>query len=143
MSTLTDAQRRFLDCQRVARLATADSAGVPHVVPVCFAFTDVVAYLVLDEKPKRVQSRLLKRVRNILENPSATLLADHYDDSDWSRLGWVMLRGRAEIVESGSEHDAAITALRERYHQYIEMNLDAAPIIALRIESTQCWGRLV
>ena len=143
MPTLTVAERRFLDRERIGRLATADSNGVPHVVPVCFALADGVVYVVLDEKPKKVKSRSLKRVRNILENPAATMLADHYDDSDWSRLGWVMLRGRAEIIEGGPEHDVAIAALCERYSQYLEMNLDRAPVIALRIESTQSWGRLV
>ena len=34
---LTDAQRHFLESERVGRLATADAAGVPQVVPVCYA----------------------------------------------------------------------------------------------------------
>jgi len=34
------------------------------------------------------------------------VVVDRYDE-DWARLGWVMLRGRAEILRTGTEHDRA------------------------------------
>ncbi|MDA1310296.1 MAG: pyridoxamine 5'-phosphate oxidase family protein, partial [Proteobacteria bacterium] len=77
---LSPDQTRFLDSQRVARLATVDGSAMPHVVPVCYALEGSSIHVVLDEKPKRVEARALKRVRNILENPNAALVFVHYDD---------------------------------------------------------------
>lgn len=137
---LTDAQRHFLDANRVGRLATADRSGAPHVIPVCYAIAEDTLYVTIDEKPKR-RDIPLKRMRNILENPNAAFVADRWDE-DWSRLGWVMLRGRAEILDAGPEHDRAQALLRQRYSQYRSMNLAELPVIALRIERTTSWGDL-
>jgi PPOX class probable F420-dependent enzyme len=143
---LTERQRRFLDHGRVGHLATADASSAPHLIPVCYA-VDVSAkggaslYITIDEKPKR-QDRKLKRVRNILENPQAAFVVDRWDDEDWSRLGWVMLRGRAEILAAGPEHDRAQALLAARYRQYRAMRLADLPVIALRIARASDWGDL-
>jgi PPOX class probable F420-dependent enzyme len=139
-AVLTPRQRHFLDRQRVGRLATADAAGMPHVIPVCYAIDGHSLYVTIDEKPKR-RDRPLKRVRNILENPQAAFVADCWDE-DWSRLGWVMLRGKAEILDAGPEHDRAQALLRLRYKQYRAMNLADLPVIALRIARAASWGTL-
>ena len=137
---LSDAQRRFLDYCRIGHLATADRKGMPHVIPVCYVLAEGTVYITIDEKPKR-QDRPLKRVRNILENPQAAFVTDRYDE-DWRRLGWVMLRGRAEILEMGAEHDAAQELLRARYPQYRAMNLAGLPVIAVRVARVTGWGDL-
>ena len=93
---LTDAQRHFIGQSRVAHLATADRQGVPHLIPVCFSLVDLSLYITVDEKPKRADIPL-KRVRNIQENPAVAVTVDRWDE-DWTRLGWVMLRGAAEIL---------------------------------------------
>jgi PPOX class probable F420-dependent enzyme len=138
---LTDRQRRFLAAQRVARLATADAAGQPHVVPICYALSEDTVYFTVDEKPKRAPGAELKRLANLRANPFAALVADRYDE-DWSRLGWVMLQGRAEILASGAEHDLAQAALRARYPQLVAMHIEALPVVAIRIEHASGWGRL-
>lgn len=138
---LGDMERGFLKRARVAHLATADAGGQPHVVPVCFGLLAMTAYVQIDEKPKG-DPRRLKRLSNLLENPLAALLVDRYDNADWSRLGWVMLRGRAEILEAGAELQAAQTLLRGRYPQLAAMNLTGLPAIALRIERVARWGKL-
>ncbi len=137
---ISDEQRRFLDHGRVGRLATADRSGAPHVIPVCYAVAENTLYVTIDEKPKR-RDVPLKRVRNILENPQAAFVVDHYDE-DWRRLGWVMLRGPTQILESGPEHDQAQELLRARYPQYRAMNLAGLPVIALRIVRAIGWGEL-
>ena len=137
---LTEQQRRFLESRRVGHLATADAAGAPHVVPVCFAVAECSAYITIDEKPKG-EPRALKRLKNIAENPTVALVADRWDE-DWSRLGWVMLRGRAEILDSGGEHDRAQEMLRRRYPQYRAMALAELPVIAIRITQATSWGDL-
>ncbi|TMC89571.1 MAG: TIGR03668 family PPOX class F420-dependent oxidoreductase, partial [Chloroflexi bacterium] len=87
-TTLTEAETTFVAAQRVARLATADAEGNPHVIPVCYAFDGSRFYTPLDEKPKRVAESKLRRVRNIAARPEVALVIDQYDD-DWSRLGYV------------------------------------------------------
>ena len=138
---VNDAERRFVESMRVARLATADASGAPHVVPVCYAIIGDSFYVTIDEKPKRSGVRGMKRLRNIDENPSVSVVVDRYDEN-WSRLAWVMLRGQAEILDDGDEHDRAQAALRERYPQYRAMRLDPLPVIALRIDRVNAWGAL-
>jgi len=133
-------EARFLAGCRIAHLATADRKARPHVVPVCFAVADGSAYITIDEKPKG-DPRRLKRLRNIAENPEVALVPDRWDE-DWSRLGWVMLRGRAEILDAGAEHDRAQQLLRERYPQYRAMAIAELPVIAIRIERVTGWGDL-
>ena len=87
-------------------LGDGDAGGQPHVVPICYALTGDTLYFTIDEKPKRQSGARLKRLANLRENPFAALVVDRYDE-DWSRLGWVMVRGRADILESGPEHDRA------------------------------------
>ena len=129
---LADTQRRFLEAQRVAHLATADAQARPHVVPVCFAVSGNRIYITIDDKPKRTDSASLKRLRNIAENPAVALIADRYDDADWSRLGWVMVRGTAEILATGSEHAAAQELLRDRYPQMAAMARTSEPVTGFR-----------
>ncbi len=141
-TALDPEQIAFLVRQRVARLATASGAGEPHVVPVCFAYTPGGIYVALDEKPKDVPPARLKRVRNILENPDVALVADRYAE-DWSLLAFVMVRGRAELLEGGAEeHAAAVRLLRGKYHQYERMRLEENPVIAIRSEGAASWGAL-
>ena len=137
---LSQRQRDFLDRGRVGHLATADAGGAPHAIPVCYAVVGNTLYITIDEKPKR-QDRPLKRVRNILENPQASFVVDRWDE-DWSRLGWVMLRGHAEILYVGAEHDRAQALLIARYPQYRTMQLGDLPVIALRIARATAWGDL-
>ena len=137
---LSQAQRRFLDAGRVGRLATADRAGMPHVVPVCYAIGEDAAYIAIDEKPKN-RTVPLKRERNIRENPQAALVVDRYEE-DWTRLGWVMLRGRAELLEPGEEHAAAQDLCRARYPQLRAMRIETLPVIALRVDRVASWGDL-
>ena len=137
-SVLGAGERAFLEGRRVAHLATADRAGIPSVGPVCFALAGDTLYMTIDRKPK--SGRPLKRLRNIAENPNVALTADRYDDGDWSRLRWVMLRGRAEILAEGAEHDEAQELLRARYPQYRAMDLAPLPVIAIRIERATGWS---
>jgi PPOX class probable F420-dependent enzyme len=141
-SVLDEQQSSFLLRRRVARLATADATGRPHAVPVCFACTPASIYIALDEKPKRVSASDLKRVKNILENPDVALIADRYAE-DWDLLAFVMVRGRAELLEPGAEeHAAAIRLLRGKYHQYEKMAIEENPVIAIRPERAASWGAL-
>lgn len=137
---LGEPQARFLADSRVARLATADARGRPHVIPVCFAFDGEAIYIVLDQKPKSVELTRLRRVRNILENPQAALVVDHWDE-DWQALRYVLVSCRAELLDGeGDEEARAIAMLREKYRQYREMALDGNPVIKLTPLRFTAWS---
>ena len=119
---LDRAARDFLARHRVARLATADAAGTPHVVPFCYALVGDRIYFAVDEKPKRPGGRALKRMRNIAENPAVALVADDYDE-DWAALAFLLVHGRARVVTAARERGRALAALRARYPQYRTMAL--------------------
>ena len=136
---LTDAQAQMLSSSRTGHLATADVNGVPHVVPVCFAWNGQFLYSPLDQKPKRAALRRLRRVRNILTNPNVALVADHYEE-DWRQLWYILVTGTAELVEAGPEQAAAITLLREKYDQYRDMDIDGNPVIKITPTRAVSWG---
>ena len=131
-------QAAFLQEQRSGRLATVDPTGQPHAVPICYALLDGRIYTPIDEKPKRGDPRELRRIRNILANPKVCLVVDHYEDDDWSRLGWLQVRGVASLVEDEAERAHALAALRARYRQYQAMALESLPL--LRITPTRLVG---
>ena len=139
---LSAEETAFLTRQRVSRLATADAEGSPHAIPVCFAYDGRNLYIALDEKPKDVPATRLKRVRNILQNPRVALVADRYAE-DWSLLAYVMVRGRAGLLEPETdEHAAAVKLLRGKYHQYERMKIEQNPVISVHPERVASWGAL-
>jgi PPOX class probable F420-dependent enzyme len=131
----------FLRRARVGHLATVDEAGQPSVVPVCFAIDPPRLYTAIDAKPKRVAPERLRRVRNLAANPEAALVVDRWDE-EWSRLGWVLLRGRAERIAPGAEQARALALLREKYAQYRAVPLEAALVLRLAIARYRVWGDL-
>ncbi len=113
---------------RVARLATVDEGGYPHVVPVCYATNGQTYYSAIDAKPKRTPPERLKRIRNIRANPRVALLIDHYEE-DWRRLRYVMVQGCAELLREGPEWEAARGLLEGKYAQYRVMRLSEASLM--------------
>jgi PPOX class probable F420-dependent enzyme len=139
-TTLTAQELDFVQAQRVARLATSDASGAPYAVPVCYACDGDRFYTPIDDKPKRVPASALRRVRNIEARSDAVLLIDRYDD-DWSRLGYVQIRGRAVLLSANdAEHSVALRLLRERYLQYRVMDLEQQPVIAVTPTHITSWG---
>ncbi|MBI3302109.1 MAG: TIGR03668 family PPOX class F420-dependent oxidoreductase [Deltaproteobacteria bacterium] len=135
--------QRFILSHVVARLATADKDGQPHVIPFCYAFDGECFYFVVDEKPKRQTGKPLKRIRNILENPRVALVIDDYAD-DWAQLAYVLVRGTAALVEEEDEYARALALLRERYPQYRLMDLTFVHNTMVRITPTKvlAWGKV-
>jgi PPOX class probable F420-dependent enzyme len=139
-TALNESEVAFVKVQRVARLATADLDGHPHIVPVCFAYDGTFFFIPLDEKPKRVDESKLRRVRNILARHEASLLFDQYDD-DWSRLGFVLVHGQAGLIQAEDAlHAQALVLLRERYVQYRSMALEEHAMIMISPDSVTSWG---
>jgi PPOX class probable F420-dependent enzyme len=128
-----EARERFATA-RVARLATADGEGKPHIVPLVFALDGDTIYSAVDPKPKRTQD--LKRLRNVAANPQVSLLADHYVDDDWDALWWV----RADGIGRVHEHlPGAAELLRARYAQYTDAPPDG-PVLEIQVRRWSGWA---
>jgi len=131
-------QLEMLAFARIGHLATADENARPHVMPVCFSTDGRSIYSVLDQKPKRTSLFRLRRVKNILANPQATLLVDHYEE-DWGNLWYLMVSGRAELVLHGQEQTDAVALLRDKYQQYRVMDIGLNPVIKITPENIVSW----
>src|SRR5438552_5827054 len=87
----------FIAEGRVGRLGPADASGQPLVVPICYAFDGESLFSAIDAKPKTGRPEELKRIRNIRETAKVSVVIDRYDE-DWSRLRYVIVQGRAELL---------------------------------------------
>jgi PPOX class probable F420-dependent enzyme len=148
-----EARRRFASA-RVARLATADPDGRPHIVPFTFALggdagqraggrggdgEDSPAdriYSAVDAKPK--SSTDLRRLRNIRANPRVAVLADHYED-DWGRLWWARADGQAVILDDPAAMAPALALLAGRYPRY-RGQPPGGPVISIRVTRWTGWA---
>ena len=149
MSTLLlrASDNRLLHAARTATLATIDDRGRPRLVPCCFALDPDAPriWTPIDEKPKRsADPHWLGRVADLLARPAVSLLVDHWSE-DWTRLAWLRLHGRARLLEpaapdDGGRRQAAIAALRERYPQYRDHDLESRPIIAIEMNEAIRWA---
>jgi PPOX class probable F420-dependent enzyme len=90
---------------------------------------------------KRVEPHQLKRVRNLLANPKIALVVDHYDEN-WAQLAWVLVTGKAEILERGDLYTAGIRLLQDKYGQYHQMPLENRLLIAITPTRITSWGNL-
>ena len=124
-----------LAAARVARLATTDPDGRPHMVPIVFALGGDTLYSAVDRKPKR--SPRLRRIENARARPDVTILVDHYEE-DWSRLWWIRLRGRARVLDEGPEREHALALLAEKYPHYRDEPPDG-PVLAVDVTEVREW----
>jgi PPOX class probable F420-dependent enzyme len=119
-----------------AVLCTVNVTGGIDAVPVCQAVLgDVLAVPIETVKPKR--STALRRVENLDRDPRATLLCEHWDADDWSRLWWV----RASLIRIPvDEPELADLArlLREKYRQYREASFVA--LLTFRVDAVAGWS---
>jgi PPOX class probable F420-dependent enzyme len=121
---------------RIARLATVDAEGQPHLVPFCFTLIGGRIVSVVDAKPKRTMQ--LRRLANIQDEPRVTALVDDYDE-DWTRLWWVRADGTARVVEGGAEREEGVAALTAKYPQYREQ-VPAGPLIDITVRRWRGWS---
>jgi PPOX class probable F420-dependent enzyme len=130
-----------LESGRVARMATVDETGKPHIVPICYAFVSGLIYTPIDKKPKSVTVNTLGRIKNIRSNPYVSFVIDKYYE-DWNRLYYLKITARASLLDRGEEYENSLMSLSEKYSQYRDMDLlnlglPVIKILPLRIIS---WG---
>jgi PPOX class probable F420-dependent enzyme len=119
----------------VGRLGTVSPEGRPHLVPCCYVLNGQTVYTAVDAKPKSTLA--LRRVDNIIANPSVCLLVDHYDE-DWSALWWVRLDGVGRVVDSAEEVEQAKRALVAKYPQYRRLAMPG-PVIGVDVQTWRSW----
>jgi pyridoxamine 5'-phosphate oxidase-like protein len=150
--------RARLQAHDHAILCTVHAERGVDAVPVAYAVDDdgYVGVPVDQVKPKA--SLRLQRERNLEADPRATLLVEHWDRGDWSRLWWVRaelrwqggttaapaaLAGRAAALAGRTaalaDRAASLAALlAERYPQYQDQPF--ARVLVLRIVGVTGWA---
>jgi PPOX class probable F420-dependent enzyme len=119
-------------------LCTVHAARGVDAVPVVFAMDQDQFLGVPVDRVKPKSSSRLQRERNLEADPRATLLIEHWDRDDWSRLWWV----RAELrwVADASPDRIAGLAIRlaGRYPQYQDQPFTR--ILVLHVISVTGWA---
>lgn len=131
--------RRLFAAARVARLATADTAGRPHLVPVVFAVDGDRVLMAVDHKPKRTTR--LKRLANIAARPEVSLLADHYEEN-WDQLWWVRADGTARVLPPAGESGvsaADVALLRAKYGAQYAARPPEGPVVEVDAVRWSGW----
>lgn len=113
LSELPGRVASLLDIERRGVMTTISADGSAHAVPVVFAWVGAEIVSPIDHKPKT--GDILARVKNIGRDDRVTLLVDHYDE-DWTKLVWLMIRGRATVDPDASPE--LMQVLNHRYPQY-------------------------
>jgi PPOX class probable F420-dependent enzyme len=132
MSGIPAAVAGFISEGRVGRLGTADRAGQPLVVPICYAFDGESLFSAIDAKPKSRDGGSLKRVRNIRENAKVSVVIDHYDE-DWARLRYVIIQGEARLLTDGVDFSRGAELLLAKYPQYRAMGLSRETGLMIKV----------
>jgi PPOX class probable F420-dependent enzyme len=135
LDTVPDWARELIARARVARLAYVDGDDRPRVLPVTFAVADGFVWTAIDdEKPKRRAEPA--RIEYLRRRPEAALVVDEYDD-DWTRLAWVQLLGRVDVVAADGAPEA-MEALQAKYSQYARRP-PPGPLLRLDAERVLRW----
>jgi Pyridoxamine 5'-phosphate oxidase len=137
---------RLADAEAQARLAAHDhgilctvhrTRGV-DAVPVAYVVdTDGFVGVPVDQVKPKASGRL-QRERNLDADPRATLLVEHWDRHDWSRLWWVRAELRWQGDGASGRAAALATRLAGRYPQYQDRPF--ARILVLRIVGVVGWA---
>jgi PPOX class probable F420-dependent enzyme len=134
LDELPEWAEEMLEFERVGRLAFVDEEDRPRVLPVTYAVAGGAVWSAIDDKPKRAGEPA--RVRYLRRRPQAALCVDRYDD-DWSRLAWVQLLGRVEVLPIDEGEDG-LAELAARYAPYRERR-PPGPLLRLAVERALCW----
>src|SRR5512133_3756792 len=97
MAPFTDKEFQYLKSQRIARLATANAKGAPHVLPVGFRLSDDATAIEVGGHNFAAS----KKYRDLKANPKVAIVIDDLASVDpWTPRG-VQVRGTAELPDSG------------------------------------------
>jgi nitroimidazol reductase NimA-like FMN-containing flavoprotein (pyridoxamine 5'-phosphate oxidase superfamily) len=124
----------FVGWERVCRVATAGSAAVPHLVPVCHVVAGGKIYFGSGDDARKV--------KNLRDNPRVTVTVDVYSDH-WASLKGVMVQGRARLIERGPRFRRIRDRLYRKYPQYPkEAAISPSDSVIVEVTPTRVfsWG---
>jgi nitroimidazol reductase NimA-like FMN-containing flavoprotein (pyridoxamine 5'-phosphate oxidase superfamily) len=131
---LTKTLADFVTWERVCRVATTGSAGIPHLVPVCHVLAGGKVYFASGDDARKV--------RNLRDNPRVTVTVDLYSDH-WDTLKGVMIQGRARLIERGPRWRRIRDLLYRKYPQYPrEAAISPSDSVVVEVTPTRVfsWG---
>ena len=131
---LRKAEARFIQWERVCRVATVGESGWPHNVPVCHVLDGGRLYF--------ASGNDARKVLNLRAIPRVTLTIDLYSDH-WEDLKGVMVQGTAKLIEKGPRFRRVRALLYKKYPQYPdEAALDEKDSVIVEVTPTHIfsWG---
>ena len=120
--------------ERICRVATAGTSGVPHLVPVCQIVDDGKIYFASGKDGRKVL--------NVQANPRVAVTVDLYSEA-WAHLKGVMVQGDVTLIEKGPRFRKIRTRLYEKYPQYPDdAAIDESDSVIVEVTPTRVftWG---
>jgi hypothetical protein len=133
-----DQARERLAAEVHGVLCTLHPTRGPDPQPVVYAITDDGYLGVPIDKVKPKSSSRLKREDNLEADPRGTLLVEHSETQDWSRLWWV----RAELRHERQPSDDVVTRLSERLADTVPQYADQPfhRVLVCRVVGLTGWA---
>ena len=125
---------KFIERERVCRVATVSEDGMPHLVPVC--------HVVVDDMICFGSGHDGRKVLNLRANDHIAVTVDLYAE-DWPHLKGVMVQGRAKLIERGPRFRKIRGSLYRKYPQYArEAALDESDSLVVAVVPAHVfsWG---
>ena len=125
---------RFVERERVCRVATVGDGGLPHLVPVCHALIDGAICF--------GSGNDARKALNLQANDQIAVTVDLYAE-DWPQLRGVMVQGRAKLIGRGPRFRKVRANLYKKYPQYErEAALDESDSVVIQVTPTHvfAWG---
>ncbi len=129
----TTAEKDFVSSSRVARLATVNSEGIPHNVPVCPLLDGDKIYFGTEAQAKKVH--------NIKANRNVAIVLDDYTET-WSNLRGIMVQGKARVVNT-EELQRVRQKIYSKYLQYeseAPLTEEDSVIVEITLQKKFSWG---
>jgi len=138
MKLSEDQARERLAAQVHGVLCTMHPRRGPDPQPVVYALTDDGHIGVPIDKVKPKSSSRLKREDNLEADPRGTLLVEHWEVEDWSRLWWV----RAELRHVPDPEPAVVDDLADRLANTVPQYADQPfhRILVCRVVGVTGWA---
>ena len=89
---------KLITSARIGHLTTATSNLQPYVTPVVFILQQNNIFVPIDDKPKTISVKELKKGKKYRRESKVSFLVDHYEE-DWTNLWFVMIIVCATLVE--------------------------------------------
>ena len=125
---------KWFELERICRVATAGSQGMPHLVPVCQVVAAGKIYFASGNDGRKSL--------NLAENPRVAVTVDIYSD-DWSHIKGAMVQGRARLFARGPRFRKIRALLYKKYPQYRrEAELDESDSVVIEVTPVRVftWG---